>query len=134
MKIATFCLSLIITSLPLSTKSIASELCALEQMESQQIYECSKRAATDSDEALNSAYKKLNQQITADYKGDPIQGKKLLDHIIKSQRIWIDLRDENCAIENFLISPGTQAFDTTRNFCFARESTERTEYLQGLRF
>lgn len=101
--------------------------------DSQGIYECSKRKNTDADIQLNSTYKALNNKIDTEYKIDPMLGASLKEHIKKSQRAWIILRNENCAIESFMVDPGTQAFETTKNFCMARQSIERIHYLNDLK-
>jgi uncharacterized protein YecT (DUF1311 family) len=120
-----------------STSSAASPAlapCWSDHASSQRTHEYSICVSEDADTSLNTAYRELKEKVLDDYKADPERGKKLLEHIKKSQRLWINLREENCAIESFVISPSAQAFDTTRNFCLARESTERTRYLQSLRF
>lgn len=107
--------------------------CSDESAGSQRVYECSKLISADADGQLNSAYKSLSNKVDADYKSDPLLGSSLKEHIKRSQRAWINLRDENCAIESFMIVAGTQAFETTKNFCMARESIKRTQYLNDLK-
>lgn len=100
--------------------------------DSQGIYQCSKEIFNQADGKLNIAYNELISKISSDYEADPSLGSKLKSHLTKSQRAWILLRDENCAIESFVTPQGTMAFETTKNFCFARESNVRSEYLNGL--
>lgn len=111
-----------------------SDTCSLDSLDGQGVYECSKKKSKDADMALNEAYRELNEKVSADYKVDPILGHKLESHIKKSQRAWLLLRDENCAIESFVTPSGTQAFETTVNNCIARESYLRANYLRGLKF
>ncbi|NWE13867.1 lysozyme inhibitor LprI family protein [Pseudomonas yamanorum] len=110
------------------------EVCSSINMDSRAVYECSKLKVKSSDIAINKTYKELNERIDFDYSSDALLGEKLKGHIKQSQRAWIKLRDENCAIESFIISPDSQAFETTNNYCFARESYSRSEYLKNLRF
>lgn len=103
-------------------------------VDSQTVYECSKRRADDSDLELNRAYKELVDRVISAYKADPRLGDELLSRIKASQRIWIKLRDGSCSIETFIIAVDTQAFETTKNNCLARASTERAHYLKNLSF
>ncbi|WP_341520210.1 lysozyme inhibitor LprI family protein [Pseudomonas sp. G.S.17] len=109
-------------------------ICAASNLSSQAIYECSEYNKKIADQDLNTAYKRLNDMISKDYKSMPSLGEKLKSTVKKSQLTWIKLRDENCAIEVFVIESGTQAFETTKNYCFAREGAERSRYLNDLRF
>ena len=106
--------------------------CPAESLDSQGIYQCSKEVFNQADGKLNVAYKELISKISSDYKAHPSLGSKLKSHLTKSQRAWILLRDENCAIESFVTPHGTIAFEITKNFCIARESNVRTEYLRNL--
>ncbi|NWC91943.1 MULTISPECIES: lysozyme inhibitor LprI family protein [unclassified Pseudomonas] len=110
------------------------EPCSPINMDSQAVYECSKLKVKSADTAINKAYKELNKQIDFDYGTDPLLGEKLKGHIKQSQRAWIKLRDENCTIESFIISPESQAFEAIKNYCLARESDSRSEYLKSLKF
>jgi uncharacterized protein YecT (DUF1311 family) len=109
-----------------------SGTCSTE-LDSQKIYECSKRKRLDADVELNKVYSELNEKLTQDYKVDSKLGEKLKSHIKKSQRAWLIVRDENCAIESFIAAPGTQAFETKMNYCLANESFIRAKYLVDLR-
>ncbi|WP_281290840.1 lysozyme inhibitor LprI family protein [Pigmentiphaga aceris] len=109
-------------------------MCADSDMNNQQIYECSRQKIIDADAELNRSYKMLNDSISSGYKADPKLGNELLEHVKKSQRAWITVRDENCAIESFVITPSTPAFAATRNLCLARESFARSRYLKELMF
>jgi uncharacterized protein YecT (DUF1311 family) len=109
-------------------------VCSPEVVDSQGVYECSKKKSKEADLDLNNAYRELNDKVSMDYKADPLLGDQLKSHIKKSQRAWIVLRDENCAIESFVTPSGTQAFKTTMNYCIARESILRTTYIRGLKF
>ncbi|VVO36410.1 lysozyme inhibitor LprI family protein [Pseudomonas fluorescens] len=114
--------------------SVYPDLCLSGGMDSQDVYECSKYKVEGAGKVLNDIYKDLNNRISIEYKADPKLGEELREYIKKSQRAWINLRDANCAIESFVISPETQAFETIRNNCVARESIERARYLKSLRF
>jgi len=110
------------------------ELCSAQNLSDQSSYRCSDYSRNVADEDLNVAYKRLNDIISKDYRSMPDLGGKLKLNIKRSQVAWIKLRDANCAVEVFVIEPGTQAFETTKNHCLARESAERSRYLNGLRF
>ncbi|VVO35548.1 lysozyme inhibitor LprI family protein [Pseudomonas fluorescens] len=110
------------------------DVCSPEVVDSQGVYECSKKKSKEADLELNNAYRELNDKVSVDYKADPLLGDELKSHIKKSQRAWIVLRDENCAIESFVTPSGTQAFETSMNYCIARESILRVRYLRGLKF
>lgn len=98
------------------------------------MYGCSKYKVESADKELNDIYKDLNYRISIEYKADPKLGEELREYIRKSQQAWINLRDANCAIEGFVISPESQAFEVIKNNCLARETIERTLYLKSLRF
>lgn len=102
--------------------------------DAQGIYECSKLEVKKADGALNVSYRILIDKVRADYKVDPVQGEKLSEQIRRSQRAWINLRDANCSVESFVISPETQAFEVIKNLCVARESAQRKAYLDNLKF
>ncbi|WP_458729729.1 lysozyme inhibitor LprI family protein [Pseudomonas brenneri] len=108
--------------------------CSSNDTVSQDVYECSKQKSREADLELNYAYRALNDKVTKDYKAAPMLGEQLKGHIKKSQMAWIRLRDENCAVESFVISPETQAFETTRNYCIARGSRDRAQCLSNLSF
>lgn len=134
MHIKLFILLLTITPFFCQAQLSLPNSCLNDRMDSQDIYNCSKYKRAEADSILNNVYKKLNEKITTDYKASPLSGNILKGYIKKSQRTWINLRDENCTIETFVMTPGTPAFETTKNICIARESTERARYLKDLRF
>jgi len=100
---------------------------------SQAIFECSQFRLSESDKKLNENYKSINDQITRTYKENPKLGEDLKSKTKRSQLTWLKLREENCAIESFIIETGTQAFETTKNNCIARENEERSSYLFKLK-
>jgi uncharacterized protein YecT (DUF1311 family) len=55
-----------------------------------------------------------------------------IQKIKESQRLWIKLRDADCALETFQIEIGPQAYETTLNNCIARMSDERSNYLEHI--
>jgi uncharacterized protein YecT (DUF1311 family) len=110
------------------------EACSRPELNSLDVYECSTRETKRADRALNESYIVLTDLIAAEYHSDIKAGNELLNKIRDSQRAWIKLRDKNCLIETFVITPGTLAFETTRNSCITKETTLRTRYLNELRF
>jgi uncharacterized protein YecT (DUF1311 family) len=127
------CLLLFVSGL-CRAENIPSGVCSYEGLSSQEIYECSKYAAIEADKIINDVYRELIEKVSRDYRADPDLGGKLIAHIKKSQRAWETLRDENCAVESFVALPGTQAFESTTNYCLAKQSTDRAVYLNNLRF
>lgn len=99
---------------------------------SQQIFECSKKTQALADRALNEQYQKLLQRINNQYIADRKIGDDYIQKIKKSQRAWINLRDANCAIEIHEIEIGTQASETTKNNCLARESIQRIDFIKKI--
>ncbi|WP_166365223.1 lysozyme inhibitor LprI family protein [Pseudomonas akapageensis] len=114
--------------------SAPPERCSSGGLDSQDIYDCSKLRIEAADKELNSTYKDLNSRVSTEYRADAPLGEKLKEHIKTSQIAWIKLRDSNCAVESFVISRETQAFETTKNNCLARETIGRTHYLKNLKF
>jgi uncharacterized protein YecT (DUF1311 family) len=99
---------------------------------SQQIFECSKKAQALADLNLNEQYQKLLQRIKNQYTADKKTGDDYIQKIKQSQRAWISLRDTNCAIEIHEIEIGTQASETTKNNCLARESLQRIDFINKI--
>ncbi|GGJ98743.1 lysozyme inhibitor LprI family protein [Pseudomonas matsuisoli] len=96
---------------------------------SQQFLECSLERKEESDKKLNFAYRRLIKNIKTQYSNNSNSLAEYLSKIKNSQRAWITLRNENCALESFEIEEQSQAHVTTLNNCEARMSKERTEYL-----
>ena len=107
-------------------------MCADSDMNNEEIYVCSRQKLLDADAELNRSYQALNDKISSDYKAEPQSGNALKEHIKKSQRAWITVRDENCLTESFVIPRSTPAYEATKNLCLARESMDRTRYLKDL--
>lgn len=99
---------------------------------SQQVFECSKYKKTRADKALNSQYRSLLERVSTQYKSNQALSDKYILKIKESQRLWIKLRDADCALETYQIDVGTQAYETTLNNCIARMSGERSRYLESI--
>ncbi|MFJ3468456.1 lysozyme inhibitor LprI family protein [Pseudomonas sp. NPDC090201] len=113
--------------------SLETGECANDVSE-QNIYVCSKEMLERADAELNEIYRRRQNDIAQSYRHDPAAGKMLLEHLKKSQRSWIPLRDENCRMESFFVDDQAPAYEVINNDCIARESRSRTDYLKGLKF
>jgi uncharacterized protein YecT (DUF1311 family) len=110
------------------------DYCTPDNVSSQGVYECSVQTLELADTALNDAYKRLHHQIAQDFKATPKSGKSLKAQVIRSQRTWLTLRERNCKIETFVIDATSRAHEAIKNYCLARQATERTKYLSDLQF
>ncbi|WP_187673912.1 lysozyme inhibitor LprI family protein [Zestomonas carbonaria] len=119
-----------ISLLTMSGLSYATQDCE-KPNNSQQVFECSKVASTIANHVLNKAYKDLISRIREQYLPAPKLGDEYIEKIKKSQRTWITLRDSDCEIEVFIIEPGTQAYETTKNHCAARLTDARRSFLDS---
>jgi len=99
---------------------------------SQQIFECSKIERAKADQKLNEAYRGLLTRIAKQYKPSPELGATYTQKIKESQRLWIKLKDADCALEAFKIEAGTQAYETTVNKCVSQLSLARPQYLEKI--
>lgn len=106
-----------------SCKTIAS---------SQQVFECSIYEKTKADKDLNNQYRSLLERVSSQYESNQTLSKEYIGRIKHSQRLWIKLRDANCALETYQIEAGTQAYEATLNYCIARISGERSKYLERI--
>ncbi len=95
---------------------------------------CLKSKAIEADKLLNQSYAELHKNIAERLIDNPVLISVLQEQIKKSQRAWIKLRDENCAIETFIFLPGEQIFNAVKNACLTRETIDRTLYLNNLSF
>ena len=58
------------------------------------------------DAGLNESYKNLISRAKTQYQEDTKLGNDFLAKLKDSQRVWIKLRDKNCALEAFEIEVG----------------------------
>lgn len=128
-------LFLLVVLFSISSASRADEMQSLceKPTSSQEIFTCSEIRLEESDKNLNENYKALNVYVDKAYAASPELREKLKIMIKNSQQLWIRLRDANCNIEAFTIEAQTQAFEATRNTCSARETEERSKYLENLK-
>lgn len=105
-----------------------------EIVDDQTVNHCLQRRMRDADKLLNQVYIDLHDEIATRLNTDPALISALKEHIKKSQRAWVRLRDENCAIETFIFLPGEQIFEAVKNDCLARETINRARYLNELSF
>lgn len=103
-----------------------------EIVSSQQVFECSSFEKERADKALNDQYRSLLKRVSSQYKSNQTLNDEYTQKIKESQRLWIKLRDADCALETFQIEIGTQAYEATLNNCAARMSDERSEYLKHI--
>ena len=103
-----------------------------EIVSSQQVFECSIYEKAKADKDLNNQYRSLLERVASQYKSNQTLGKEYIQRIKHSQRLWIKLRDANCALEIYQIEVGTQAYEATLNHCIARISGERSKYLERI--
>lgn len=99
---------------------------------SQQVFDCSVEKIKNADIRLNKAYKNLKGRVSLAYKADPKLGGVYIEKIRNAQRAWLHLRDLTCPLEAFEIEPGTQAYHSVVNNCFARMEDDRSTYLDHL--
>ena len=103
-----------------------------EIVSSQQVFECSTYEKARADQALNHQYRSLLKRVNSQYKPNQTLSDEYIQKIKESQRLWIKLRDADCALETFQIEIGTQAYEATLNNCIARMSDERSKYLEHI--
>lgn len=128
-------LAVVITLLIASITSYAadpSSSSCKEIVNSQQVFECSMYEKARADKALNNQYRNLQERVGIQYKSNRTLSDEYIQRIKKSQRLWIKLRDADCALEAYQIEVGTQAYETTFNYCIARMSDERSMYLERI--
>ncbi len=82
-----------------------------EIISSQQVFECSMYEKARADKALNSQYRSLLERVGIQYKPNRTLSDEYIQKIKKSQRLWIKLRDADCALETYQIEIGTQAYE-----------------------
>jgi uncharacterized protein YecT (DUF1311 family) len=99
---------------------------------SQKIFECPIYEKTKADNDLNNQYRSLLERVASQYTSNRTFRKEYIQRIKHSQRLWIKLRDANCALEAYQIEVGTQAYEATLNYCIARISDERSKYLERI--
>ena len=123
--------TLLITSIVVYAADPISESCK-EIVSSQHVFECSAYEKGRADKALNDQYRSLLKRVGSQYKSNQTLRDEYIQKIKESQRLWIKLRDADCALETFQIEIGTQAYETTLNNCIARMSDERSKYLEHI--
>lgn len=96
---------------------------------SDQIYLCSKQLWETSDANLNKEYKKLLSSVNAQYANHEELKNEYIHKIKSSQRAWVDFRDKNCEVFSYQIDVGTQAHETSMNFCKDKMTQKRIKEL-----
>lgn len=84
------------------------------------------------DKALNNQYRNLLERVGIQYKSNRTLGDEYVQRIKESQRLWIKLRDADCALETYQIEVGAQAYEATLNYCIVRMSDECSRYLERI--
>ncbi len=100
--------------------------------ESQQILECAKAKTKINEATLNETYRALVKAIESSCPASSSYCSETKKLLITSQRLWIQLRQSDCALETQQIEAGTAAFETTESLCMSDKAKERTDYLKHL--
>ncbi|MDR6677900.1 lysozyme inhibitor LprI family protein [Pseudomonas oryzihabitans] len=100
--------------------------------ESQQVLECANAKAKISETKLNEAYTALVKSIESSCPEGSRYCSETKKQLIASERLWIQLRQADCALETQQIEAGTAAFETARSLCLSDKAEQRTSYLKHL--
>jgi len=100
--------------------------------ESQQVLECAKAKARISEVTLNETYRALVKAIESSCPDGSSYCSETKKQLVTSQRLWIQLRQSDCALETHQIEAGTAAFETAESLCLSHRAKERTDYLKHL--
>lgn len=98
----------------------------------QQTLECSIYSKNTADQLLADNFQALLERIKDQYADNPAQLKDLDSQVRNAQKLWLKLREADCAIEAFPAKPGSKAFSIRQNDCMARTSDERSEFLESI--
>lgn len=100
--------------------------------ESMAILPCTEEEQIKADSRLNSSYQFARERIGRGNQSDPDFVEVYLDKLRDSQRTWIKLRDENCALESFDFDRGSVLDQVVTNLCNAGMSHERAIFLDRI--
>lgn len=109
--------------------SYAAELECNKIQSSDQVYLCSKQSMEISDNKLNQEYRNLLKKVRVQYSSHEELKNEFINKIKESQRSWVDFRDKNCEVLSYQIDVGTQAYETSMNFCKDKMTQERIKEL-----
>lgn len=122
----------IVVAFSLSTTTFAQVECDVRDAGSQ-IAICAELAKKEADIKLNDSYKALIDRAAARYiyqhQSQPEEEKVFLVKLRESQRVWIKLRDANCALEGIEGEWDKPTYKADLSKCVARMSLERATYL-----
>ncbi|CNI32218.1 Uncharacterized protein conserved in bacteria [Yersinia frederiksenii] len=96
---------------------------------SNQIYICSKQSLEKSDANLNREYRKLLSAIDSEYGNHEDLKSEYINKIKSSQRAWVNFRDKNCEVFSYQIDVGTEAYETSINYCKDKMTQDRIKEL-----
>lgn len=99
---------------------------------SQEIFECSRLTRQAMEREVLLSKNSLLKRIKKQYANEVLIGLEYSEIVVESQRLWGRLMDKDCRVEAAEIESGTQAYETTKNNCFARKLKERSAYLDSL--
>jgi len=97
--------------------------------ESTAILPCTEEELIKAYSRLNSSYQRARERISRGNQSDPDFVEIYLDKLRDSQRTWVKLRDENCALESFDFDRGSVLDYVVTNLCSAGMSHERADFL-----
>lgn len=100
--------------------------------ESQQVLECAKAKAKITETTLNETYRALVKDIGSSCPNGSLYCSETKRQLLGSQRLWIQLRQSDCALETHQIEAGTAAFEAAESLCLSDRAKERTDYLKRL--
>lgn len=118
--------------LPLFSGTSWADMDCTNPSESQQVLECAKAKAKINEAKLNEAYTALVKSIESSCPEDSRYCSETKKQLIASERLWIQLRQADCALETQQIEAGTAAFETARSLCLSDKAKQRTGYLKHL--
>lgn len=128
-----FMLASLTMAIPAYSKSLEIREC-LKPVEDRDIYRCTKEELERADTLLNEKYIQVRKSIRLAYKNQVSAGDELLNHLKRSQRSWLTVREENCKVENFFVDSQAPAYEFMIGGCIVRETLERIDYLDRLGF
>lgn len=130
MKSTLLALALVTSALHAAENPDSSPCDAVEN--DQQTLECSIYSKNTADQLLADNFQALLERIKDQYADNPAQLKDLDSQVRNVQKLWLKLREADCAIEAFPAKPGSKAFSISQNDCMARTSDERSEFLESI--
>lgn len=93
---------------------------------------CWQRDYDASDVALNHAFKAAKKRIAAVYQSDTALGTALQQSVLKTQRSWLQFRQQQCAVEAFETEEGSSANYTLTQTCMTAMNLERIKQLDNI--